>query len=181
MKKSIILISVICLVCFSFIGCQNKSDEETINIDKGAPDVTRSEDSVYQQAGENPFSTDYKKEADAKKKELEKKMSEEKVVIKDIKIGTGAEAKAGNAVTVHYKGWLDGGKVFDESKKEPFTFNLGAGNVIPGWDTGVVGMKVGGKRELTIPSSWGYGEAGAPPVIPGNATLHFEVQLLAVK
>jgi FKBP-type peptidyl-prolyl cis-trans isomerase FkpA len=102
--------------------------------------------------------------------------------IKDLKVGTGTKAKSGDAVTVDYTGWLMDGTKFDSSidRNEPFAFNLGAGEVIGGWDKGVAGMKVGGKRELIIPPSLGYGEAGAGATIPPNATLKFEVTLLAV-
>lgn len=103
--------------------------------------------------------------------------------IEDEKVGTGDEAVAGKSVTVNYVGTLLDGTKFDSSydRNQPFTFNLGAGEVIKGWDQGVAGMKVGGKRKLTIPSDLGYGPAGAPPVIPPNATLVFEVELLSVK
>ena len=101
--------------------------------------------------------------------------------------GEGAEAKAGQHVTVHYTGWLrndDGslGAKFDSSKdrNDPFQFALGAGHVIRGWDEGVQGMKVGGSRRLTIPASLGYGARGAGGVIPPNATLIFDVELLGV-
>lgn len=112
----------------------------------------------------------------------EKKMKDG-LVMDDVKVGTGAEAKAGQTVTVHYTGWLTNGKKFDSSKdrNEPFTFHLGAGEVIKGWDEGVQGMKVGGVRNLTIPPSLGYGAQGAGGVIPPNATLKFEVELLGVK
>lgn len=105
----------------------------------------------------------------------------------DIVAGSGAQAVKGSNVTVHYTGWLykNGrrGKKFDSSldSGQPFTFQLGAGEVIEGWDRGVEGMRVGGKRELIIPSEMGYGETGAPPEIPPNATLSFEVQLLDVQ
>lgn len=105
----------------------------------------------------------------------------------DIIAGTGAQAVKGSKVTVHYTGWLykNGrhGKKFDSSldSGQPFTFQLGAGEVISGWDRGIEGMRVGGKRELIIPSQMGYGEAGAPPEIPPYATLNFEVQLLDVQ
>lgn len=100
----------------------------------------------------------------------------------DITAGTGATAVAGKKVTVNYTGWLTNGKQFDSSiGKQPFTFNLGAGQVIKGWDDGVAGMKVGGKRQLKIPPSLGYGSQGAGGVIPPNATLIFDVQLLDVK
>jgi FKBP-type peptidyl-prolyl cis-trans isomerase len=103
--------------------------------------------------------------------------------IEDVKVGTGDEAVAGKSVTVHYTGWLANGTKFDSSKDrgQPFTFQLGAGQVINGWDQGVAGMKVGGVRKLTIPPSLGYGANGAGGgAIPPNATLVFEVELLGV-
>ncbi len=104
-----------------------------------------------------------------------------KLVVKDLIKGTGAEAKAGETVTVNYVGVLyKGGKEFDASwkRKEPFSFALGKGQVIPGWDQGVAGMKVGGRRELVIPSALAYGAKGSPPTIPANAPLVFVVDLL---
>ena len=102
--------------------------------------------------------------------------------IEETKVGTGTEAVAGKSVTVHYTGWLTDGTKFDSSKDrgQPFTFQLGGGQVIKGWDQGVAGMKVGGVRKLTIPSTLGYGARGAGGVIPPNATLVFEVELLGV-
>jgi FKBP-type peptidyl-prolyl cis-trans isomerase FkpA len=101
----------------------------------------------------------------------------------DLQAGEGAEAKAGQNVSVHYTGWLDNGTKFDSShdRHSPFSFALGGGQVIRGWDEGVAGMKVGGKRRLTIPADLGYGARGAGGVIPPNATLTFEVELLGVK
>ena len=102
--------------------------------------------------------------------------------IKDIKTGTGAEAVVGAEVTVHYTGWLLDGTKFDSShdRKRPFSFTPGQGRVIQGWEKGVLGMKVGGKRELIIPPELGYGKRGAGGVIPPNATLKFEIALLDV-
>lgn len=103
------------------------------------------------------------------------------LVIEDIKIGTGAEAVAGKKVEVHYTGTLTNGEKFDSSKDRgtPFSFNLGAGQVIQGWDQGVAGMKEGGVRKLTIPPELGYGSRATGP-IPANSTLIFEVELLKV-
>jgi FKBP-type peptidyl-prolyl cis-trans isomerase FkpA len=102
------------------------------------------------------------------------------LIIDELVIGAGAEAATGQQVTVHYTGWLTNGTKFDSSKDrgDPFIFPLGAGRVIKGWDEGVQGMKVGGKRKLTIPPALGYGARGAGGVIPPNATLVFEVELL---
>ncbi len=100
----------------------------------------------------------------------------------DVTVGSGAEAKAGQNVSVHYTGWLVNGTKFDSSKDrgQPFQFPLGGGRVIKGWDQGVAGMKVGGVRKLIIPSELGYGTRGAGNVIPPNATLIFEVELLGL-
>ena len=100
----------------------------------------------------------------------------------DLKIGTGPQPVAGKPVKVHYTGWLENGTKFDSSvdRKEPFVFIIGVGQVVPGWDEGVMTMRVGGKRKLVVPPQLGYGERGAGGVIPPNATLTFEVELLDV-
>ena len=111
------------------------------------------------------------------------------LLIEDVLVGDGAEAAAGASATVHYTGWLyapgspnDRGTKFDSSvdRGQPFEFPIGAGRVIRGWDEGVAGMRVGGKRILIIPAEWGYGAQGAGGVIPPNATLVFEVELLGL-
>lgn len=101
----------------------------------------------------------------------------------DLRVGTGTAAEPGKKVVVHYTGWLTNGKKFDSSVKRyrPFVFTLGTGNVIRGWDEGIVGMKAGGKRQLSIPPSLAYGSKGAPPDIPPDATLIFDVELLEVR
>jgi len=101
----------------------------------------------------------------------------------DDAVGKGPDVKSGDKVAVHYTGTLMSGKKFDSSrdKEKPFEFTLGQGGVIKGWDQGVVGMKVGGKRRLVIPSALGYGEAGSPPNIPANAGLKFDIELMEIK
>lgn len=108
--------------------------------------------------------------------------SQQKLVIDDVKVGTGAEAVAGKTVVVHYVGRLTNGQEFDSSKKrgEPFSFTLGEGRVIAGWEQGVLGMKVGGERTLVIPPQLGYGSQNVGP-IPANSTLLFSIELLEVK
>ena len=101
----------------------------------------------------------------------------------DLSAGQGGEATPGATAVVHYTGWLTNGQKFDSSRDrgEPFAFRLGAGQVIAGWDEGVAGMKVGGRRKLVVPASLGYGQGGAPPVIPPGATLVFDVELLELQ
>jgi len=101
----------------------------------------------------------------------------------DLTVGTGAEAAAGQEATVHYTGWLTNGHKFDSSRdrRDPFAFRIARRQVIAGWDEGVAGMKVGGQRRLVLPPALGYGSRGAPPDIPPNAVLVFDVELLGVK
>jgi peptidylprolyl isomerase/FKBP-type peptidyl-prolyl cis-trans isomerase FkpA len=103
--------------------------------------------------------------------------------VEDLRIGEGTAAAPGHQIEVHYTGWVVGGAQFDSSRDRarPFTFRLGTGHVIKGWEEGLVGMKVGGKRKLTIPPALGYGERGAGGVVPPNATLGFEVELLKIE
>ena len=154
---SIVLILVISVILFVFVGKGGK--KENIPYLTPIPSAT----------------------IDTQSKETTVETNELK--IEDLVVGEGKEATPGAKITVNYLGTLVNGTKFDSSydKGIPFTFNLGAGEVIQGWDMGFSGMKVGGKRRLTIPPSLGYGERGAPPVIGANATLIFEVELLKVE
>jgi peptidylprolyl isomerase len=152
----------------------------------GSSSSTTSSESTSSSSTEE---TSTPKEAEAAKKTkpkvtVPKGSPPKKLEVKDLEEGSGAAAKAGDAVTVNYVGVnYKTGKEFDASwdRGEPFTFTLAAGEVIPGWDQGVAGMKVGGRRELIIPPELGYGAAGAPPAIPPNETLVFVVDLEAVE
>jgi FKBP-type peptidyl-prolyl cis-trans isomerase FkpA len=114
---------------------------------------------------------------------MAEKMTDSGLKYEDLAIGDGDTAEAGQKVSVHYTGWLTDGSKFDSSvdRNQPFEFSLGRGMVIRGWDEGVTGMKVGGKRKLTIPPQLGYGAQGAGGVIPPNAVLVFEVELLGIR
>lgn len=113
---------------------------------------------------------------------MSEKITDSGLKYEDLTVGEGDIAEAGHMVTVHYTGWLTDGNKFDSSKdrNDPFRFKLGASQVIRGWDEGVAGMKIGGTRKLTIPPQLGYGAQGAGGVIPPNATLVFEVELLGI-
>ncbi len=110
-------------------------------------------------------------------------MTESGLQVIDVEVGAGAEAQVGATAVVHYTGWLADGTKFDSSvdRSQPFSFPLGGGRVISGWDEGVVGMKVGGKRRLIIPPDLAYGPEGRPPTIPPSAELTFDVELLEIK
>ncbi len=157
MNKSFFILPVILTAVLAFSGC----------VREAAYDATKSEGGKV--SGYN--TTDNKTASDSST-----------LVKEDIVVGTGTEAVSGKAVSVHYTGTLTNGTKFDSSKdrNEPFNFTLGAGQVIQGWDEGVVGMKVGGTRKLTIPAAMGYGSRDMG-VIPPNSTLVFEVELLDVK
>ena len=173
------LVALVSLV--SLVGCAKLTEpvkEEPMQVEPPASGAANAQEKPAASASAKPVETAEKppeKPADPP--------SNEKLGIKDVVVGKGAEAKAGDNVKVHYVGTLPDGKEFDASKKhgQPFDFELGAGRVIKGWDQGVAGMKVGGKRKLTVPPSLGYGARGFPPVIPPNSTLLFEVELLEVK
>ena len=146
------------------------------------------DDSTTETTGTAGTTTEQSGSATAKKTKpkvtVPKGAPPKKLEIEDLTEGSGAEAKAGDGVTVQYVGvGYESGEEFDASwdRGEPFTFSLGAGEVIPGWDQGVEGMKVGGRRELTIPPDLAYGEAGSPPAIGPEETLIFVVDLLAVE
>lgn len=165
------LVSITGLTCLSLsiFGCTKK--EET------AQTVQAKQESAPAQA---PATTGGRDMTDAKALAAK---SGTKLGIEDTTVGSGAIAQKGKTVKVHYSGFLLDGKKFDSSldRNEPFTFTLGAGQVIAGWDQGFDGMKVGGKRKLYIPSDMAYGERGAGNVIPPNTPLFFEVELLGVE
>jgi peptidylprolyl isomerase len=157
------------------IGNENKADQALV---KSTASATPTTPTTTTAAAKTPASGPLSKEP---KVAPPSGAAPSKLAVKDLIAGTGPEAKAGQSVTVNYVGVLfHGGKVFDASWKrnEPFTFALGKGQVIPGWDQGVAGMKVGGRRELVIPAALAYGAKGSPPTIPANAPLVFVVDLL---
>jgi FKBP-type peptidyl-prolyl cis-trans isomerase len=166
---------IVCLTALLTVaGCQEKVPEPE---PPPKPEPTQS-------ASEAPAAAEAPAEdaaptasADPAQKEVDQ------LVQKDTKVGTGAAAKSGDTVRVHYTGTLLDGTKFDSSRdrKEPFEFELGAGRVIKGWDKGVVGMKKGGKRTLTIPSDLAYGKRGSPPKIPPDAPLRFDIELVEIK
>ena len=125
----------------------------------------------------------YAEEPEKVEEKVGEDQTQEELKIEDVKVGNGSEVKDGNTVSVNYRGALTDGREFDNSydRGQPFEFKVGAGEVIKGWDQGLLGMKVGGKRKLVIPPGLGYGERGAGADIPPNATLVFEIELLKIK
>jgi FKBP-type peptidyl-prolyl cis-trans isomerase len=158
------------LVAIGLSGCSTQAGRSSQATPSGAPSSAQPS-----QSGVSGESTPAASNGDVEKPAA--------LVTSDEVVGKGPSAKSGDRVTVHYTGWLVDGTKFDSSKDrhQPFSFALGAGKVIPGWDQGVAGMKVGGKRKLTVPPDMGYGARGAGGVIPPNATLVFEVELLKIE
>jgi peptidylprolyl isomerase len=177
--KRLALILIACLALF-VAGCGSDDDSSTSSSESTATSTESSQSPSESDGGEESSGGEKTKPvvtvpSGAPPKKLE---------IKELEKGTGATAKAGDEVTVQYLGvGYDSEEEFDSSwsRSEPFSFNLGAGEVIAGWDQGVAGMKVGGRRELIIPANLAYGPAGSPPVIGPNETLIFVIDLLAVK
>lgn len=169
-------------------GCGNRSEEQTSAVPVENP-VIKGEESAappghegHEHAGETPVPPPAEQTVEPRKDTKGFRKTGSGLMYKDVAVGKGPAAKAGDPVTVNYKGWLDDGTVFDSSfrpGREPFTFNLGRGEVIKGWDEGVQGMKAGGIRELIIPPDLGYGseDQGA---IPPNSTLNFRVELIKI-
>lgn len=170
---SLAIVLLLLLAAFTLGACSRQSPTESTPVEpqagEGATDQPPAEEPT-----EQPLVPD---KSPGKTKDVTDLKIEDKVV------GTGAEAKPGSTVDVHYTGWLTDGSKFDSSRDsgKPFRFTIGQGQVIQGWDEGIAGMKVGGKRRLFVPPTLGYGPQGYPPVIPPNATLVFDVELLSVE
>lgn len=180
MRKLILIIGA-CLALFVIAGCG--SDDSTTSATSGSTEASAPEETETTE-------TEGSEESESTEKKSKPKVTKPKgappkqLVTNDLEEGSGAEAKAGDEITVQYVGAnYKTGKEFDSSwsRSEPFTFTLGEGFVIPGWEEGFEGMKVGGRRELIIPPDLGYGSTGSPPAIPPNETLVFVVDLEAVK
>jgi peptidylprolyl isomerase len=177
--KRLALIVIACLALFA-AGCGGSDDDSsTASESTASTEATTTESSAPKEESKSGGGEKTKPKVTVPSGPPPKKLA-----IKEIEKGTGAEAKPGDEVTVQYVGvGYDSEEEFDSSwsRNEPFPFQLGAGQVIPGWDQGVAGMKVGGRRELIIPANLAYGPEGSPPVIGPNETLIFVVDLLAVE
>lgn len=158
------LIIAVAMVGLLLVACGDGEEEEA------APEITPVPTEAAVDGGPPPVSG-------------EATVTESGLQIIDIEVGGGAEVQSGQTAVVHYTGWLADGTKFDSSvdRGQPFVFPLGAGRVIRGWDEGIAGMNVGGKRRLVIPSDLAYGPQGSPPVIPANAELTFDVELLEIQ
>jgi len=164
MRRAACVLAALAMLALS--GCQEgKSTGNTASTTPPAPEVTKTPAPAAAQPAGKEITTP------------------SGLKYQDLVVGNGPLAENGSAVAVHYTGWLTDGTKFDSSfdRNQPLPFTLGVGNVIRGWDEGVKGMRVGGKRKLTIPSDLAYGERGSPPVIPPNATLVFDVELVSVR
>lgn len=190
MKLRAIFIALIVVTALAFVGCGSSSDSSNSSGEKSGASTAESSGSSTKtgEGSEESAESVPKASPNAKKTKpivtVPKGISPKSFAIKEIEEGTGPEAKAGDKVTVQYVGvGFKTEKEFDSSwsRNEPFTFTLGAGEVIKGWDRGVQGMKVGGRREMLIPASLGYGATGSPPKIGPNEALIFTVDLLSVE
>jgi FKBP-type peptidyl-prolyl cis-trans isomerase len=178
LRRSAVLIAL--LLSWLLTGCQSREITDAAGGPAGTPEVAQAPTEEEQPMTD----VDPVEAAQALGTQTENPVVETDSGLRyiDVQEGEGPEAKAGGNVAVHYTGWLVDGNKFDSSRDRgrPFEFPLGAGRVIKGWDEGVAGMKVGGVRKLIVPPELGYGTRGFPPVIPPNATLIFEVELLKV-
>ena len=162
--RRILALGILAVALVFVAACGNDEDEETV------PAVTPASTTAPEAGGPPPVSA-------------QPTVTASGLQITEVEVGTGEEAQTGQTVSVHYTGWLADGTKFDSSldRGQPLTFVLGAGQMIPGFDEGVAGMKVGGMRRLILPPDLAYGPQGRPPVIPPNAELTFDVQLVSVK
>jgi FKBP-type peptidyl-prolyl cis-trans isomerase len=185
MKFSLIILALCVALVTAVAGCGGSSDsstESSASTEAGGSSTTSGESS--EESGESVPTASPDKKKTKPTVTVPKGISPKKYAFKEIEEGTGPEAKAGDKVTVQYVGvGYDSEEEFDSSwsRNEPFTFTLGAGEVIKGWDQGVEGMKVGGRRELLLPPELAYGSAGSPPSIGPNETLIFTIDLLSVE
>lgn len=188
MKRTILIFILLSVVAAITIGC-GKGGNRTEAVKVENPPAQKNDESknakLPEELGGKPAAKEETKSAPASAKPIGNGWykTESGLEYKDIKKGKGTEAVSGSSITVNYKGWLDNGTVFDSSTKpgrEPFSFMLGEGSVIAGWEEGVKGMKVGGTRELKIPPALGYGSQDMG-TIPPNSTLHFKIDLLEVE